>query len=263
MTGFKILQWSGSFDGPWSDEASSRYREGGYDGLSVYAGMGWNGGDIGFLDGLVGLRYLSLNTRIKSDLRTFLTPSLEELVLNTGCRLVPPDVSQESVRKAVVQDRPGLDAGRRWPEIESLRIGAWKGNSLEFLRGARKLSTIYLEGKRQSGDLAGLEPCSFLRELRSVNYAINDTAPLRGLQNLTSVDLMAARPTGPHGRVDLADFSGSNLRRLWISNAPQIFHVESLLEIPTIREIRLIDCGLDEGQRRTLVSTSLGAALLR
>jgi hypothetical protein len=129
------------------------------------------------------------------------------------------------------------------------------------LGDANELSTLHLEGKRQSGGLAGLEACSFLREIKSVNYAISDTAPLRGLQNLMSVDMLAARPTGPHGRIDLADLSGSELRRLWISNAPKIFHVEALLEIPTIREIRLIDCRLDDQQRRVLESLPLKGGL--
>ena len=255
------MQWSGSFDGPWSGEARSRYLDGGYDGLSVSAGQEWRQNELRFLEGLTGLRYLSLNVRLKNDLRAFLVPSLEELVLNTACGLALPEGIQPSVRRVVIPDRPGLDVGRRWPEIESLRIGAWKGVSLEFLEESRKLSKLYLEGERQAGGLAGLEACSTLRELRSANYAISDTAPLRGLRNLISVDMMAARPTGPHGRIDLADLSGSNLRRLWISNAPQIRHVEALLEIPTIREIRLIDCGLDGPQRRVLESMPLKGGL--
>lgn len=261
MTEFKILQWSGSFDGLWSDEARVRFLDGGYDGLSITGGREWRENGLSFLEELAGLRYLSLNVRLKNDLRAFLIPSLEELVLNTACGLALPEGVQPFVRRIVIPDRPGLDVGRRWPELESLRIGAWKGLSLEFLRDAHKLSTLYLEGKKQSGGLAGLEGCPLLRELRSVNYAISDTAPLRGLRNLVSVDLMAARPTGPHGRIDLADLSGSALRRLWISNAPQIFHVEALLEIPTIREIRLIDCGLDVRQQRVLESMPLKGGL--
>lgn len=261
MTEFKILQWSGPFDGPWSAEARTRYLIGGYDGLSITAGQDWKQNELGFLEELAGLRYLSLNVRLKNDLRVFLIPSLEELTLNTACGLALPEGIQPLVRRVVMLDRPGLEVGRRWPEIESLRIGAWKGISLEFLGDARKLSMLYLEGKRQPGGLAGLEACSFLRELRSVNYAISDTAPLRGLRNLISVDMLAARPTGPHGRIDLADLSGSDLRRLWISNAPQISHVEALLEIPSIREIRFIDCGLDGRQRRLLESMSLKGGL--
>jgi len=258
MTEFRTLQWSGSFDGPWSAEARARYLDGGYDGLSVSAGQEWMQNDLGFLRELAGLRYLSLNVKLKNDLPAFTIPSLEELVLNTACGLaLPKDEIQASVRTVVIPDRPGLDVGRRWPEIESLRVGAWKGVSLNLLEGAPKLSTLRLEGKGQSGGLAGLEACTSLKELRSVKYGIRDTSPLRDLKNLVSLDMMAARPAAPHGRIDLADLSGSELRRLWISNAPEIFHVEALLEIPTVREIRLIDCGLSDRQRRVLESMQL------
>jgi hypothetical protein len=181
-------------------------------------------------------------------------PTVEDLVLATGCKLILPDRIQRVLRRLVLTDRPGLDVAARWPVLESFRLGTWRGRDLQILNGAEKLTQLRLEGRRQIGVLNGLETCQAIKRVVSVNYSVQDTAPLRGLVMLEELKMMAARPTEPHGRVDFSDLPSAQMRRLWISNAPRIRHLERLLEMPRLREVRLIDCGLDDAATRMLES---------
>jgi hypothetical protein len=87
-----------------------------------------------------------------------------------------------------------------------------------------------------------------------VSYSISGTAPLRGLSMLSELRMLAAPPAGPHEDIDLADIADSRIRLLWISNAPVLRHMEALLDMRCLRNIRLIECHLDDAGRRVLDS---------
>lgn len=254
MRDFKILHWNCSFDGPWSDDAERRYREGGFDGLSMTASSTESFANLELLSAMHGLRYLSVHASVRNDLAAFQVLTLEGLSLATGCKLRLPEVIQPSLRDLVITDRPGLEVDAHWPSLSSLRLGEWRGGNLQFLGNSRNLSRLYIEGRKQSGDLSGVENCSSLAELISINCPICDTAPLRDLKLLSEVRLMAAPPAGPHGRIDIADLSDAYLERMWVSNAPELQNIEALLECPRLRELRLVKCQLSDSDRRLLGS---------
>ena len=86
----------------------------------------------------------------------------------------------------------------------------------------------------------------------TVNYSISNTEPLRGLKSLTELRMMAARPAIPHGIVDISDLSDSRLAKLWISNAANIRQLAVLAEMPSLREVRLIQCRLTQADQLVL-----------
>jgi len=244
MADYRVLQWSGPFDGPWSDAAEKRYREGEFDGLILSPSSTWTPSDLDFLLRLPGLRLFSLQAKVKNDLAAFAVPSLEELALVTGSRLGVRDVVQPRLRDLVLTDRPGIKVSLHWPRLESFKLGMWRGTDLQMLDGATRLRRFHVEGRRQAGSLTGVESCDSLESLQTVGYSIKDTAPLRGLKSLSELRMMAAHPTGPHGIIDISDLSRSRLTRLWISNAASIRQLQMLADFPSLREVRLIDCRL-------------------
>jgi hypothetical protein len=249
---FKIMQWNGSFDGPWSEVAERKYREGGFNGLSIAGSSDWNPANLDFVLSLDEIRSFSVRARVQQDLAAFMVSSLEELALATGSKRKIPDTTQAELRRLVVMNRPGLEVAAHWPVLESLRIGSWRGDDLRFLRGASELRSFYAEGRRQSGALEGIEECLSLRELVSVNYSISQTRPLRELQLLSEVRLMAAPPAKPHGIIDLVDLAGPELKKLWISNASGFRNTGALAGAEKLREVRLIKCNLTESDMLVL-----------
>lgn len=252
MADYRVLQWSGSFDGPWSEAAEKRYREGGFDGLILTPSSTWTPQDLEFLLRLPGLRLFSLQAKVKNDIAAFAVPSLEELALVTGSRLSISEVVQPRLRELVLTDRPGINVSMHWPALESFKLGTWRGTNLQLLDGATRLRRFHVEGRRQAGTLAGVESCESLEALQTVNYSIKDTAPLRGLRSLTELRMMAAHPTASHGIIDISDLSGSRLIKLWISNAASIRQLPVLADLPSLREVRLIDCRLTAADRQFL-----------
>jgi hypothetical protein len=249
---FKIMQWNGSFDGPWSEDAERKYREGGYNGLSIAGSSDWNPANLDFVLSLDEIRSFNVRAQVQQDLAAFMVPSLEELTLATGSKRKVPDTTQDELRRLVVTNRPGLEVAAHWPALESLRIGSWRGDDLRFLERASQLRSFYSEGRRQSGTLEGIEECQSLRELVSVNYSISQTRPLRELEMLSEVRLMAAPPTRPHGIVDLVDLVGPELKKLWISNASGFQNTDALTGAEKLREVRLIKCNLAESDMLVL-----------
>lgn len=258
MGEFQVMRWDWSFDGPWSGAAESRYREGRFDGLSL-TGAADAVPDLEFLHHLAGLRCLRVQARVKDDTGAFLVPSLEELSLVTGSRARMPDAVQPELRNLVMASRPGIEVASRWPALESFRLGMWRGPDFRMLSGARKLVRFHAEGRRQTGSLSGIEGCVSIEHLTIVNGSIASTAPLRALSNLSELTLMARPPARPHEKIDLSDLTESRLRVLWISNAPELQHVEVLLDIPFLRNVRLIGCPLKDADRRVLDQLSTRA----
>ncbi|MFC9689121.1 hypothetical protein ACFTSF_11315 [Kribbella sp. NPDC056951] len=253
---YKILQWDGAFDGQWSDGAVEKYRREGFDGVSLTAGAGEKLRDLGFLQDLPGLRYLDVLAKVKDDLDAFRIGTLEALTLATGSRGKVPQVIQEQLRALCLTDRPGIAVRDKWPILERLRLGAWRGSDLELLRGAEHLSSVHLEGRRQEGTLAGIDGCVSLTEFTSINYSVEDSAPLRNLAELRTVKLMSAPPGPPHRRILLSDLAGGKLEKIWISNADELVDVGVLHSLPQLREVRLIHCRLREADQRALDSLS-------
>lgn len=241
---FKILQWSGDFDGAWADGGLERYRREGFDGLDLTPGGAWAPANLGFLEELEGLRFLEVRGKVADDLAAFRHVELEELTLATGSRRRVPEVVRPRLKALCVTDRPGVEVAQRWPNLERIRIGGWRGADLGQVAGAQRLNRVYLEAKRQRGTLRGLETCTALTELISINYAVEDTAPLSGLHNLREVRLMAASPTPSHSRVSFADLAGPELTKIWISNARNLLDFDALRSLPRLRELRLIGCAL-------------------
>jgi hypothetical protein len=249
---YNVLNWSGSFDGPWSDEAVKRYRENGCDGLSIAAGADIAPPNLGFLHNLGGLKYLSLNVKMKNDIDAFKVQSLEDLTLVTGCRLPVPETVQPNLRTLCLTSRPKIDVAAHWPGLQRFRVGNWRESNLQILMNAGSLAELNLECRRQSGSLVGIENCTSLRSLQTVDYSILETTPLKELRLLADLKLLAARPTGPHEKIDISDLTKSNLAKLWISNARQILNLELLEGIQTLREVRLIGCQLSDPQKSFL-----------
>jgi hypothetical protein len=253
-----MLQWDWSFDGPWSEAAESRYREGGFDGLSLTTSTSTLP-DLEFLHRLPGLRALSVQGRVKNDVAAFLIGSLEELSLVTGSRVRLPEAVQPALRNLVMANRPGIEVASRWPALESFRVGMWRGSDLQMLSGARKLVRFYAEGRRQAGSLEGIEGCRSIEQIIMVDYSICGTAPLRGLSMLSELRMLAAPPAGPHQDIDISDIADSRIRTLWISNAPVLRHMDALLEMRFLRNVRLIKCHLEAADRQVLDSLSARA----
>jgi hypothetical protein len=249
---YRVMRWSGSVDGPWTAEATARFREGGFDGLMIVPSGDWAPADLEFLRDLSGLRRFSYSGRLQNDVTALMLAGLESLALATGSRRRVPDVAQPDMRSVTLTDRPGINAGTKWPALESLRIGTWRGSDFAMVAGSPNLARIYIEGKRQQGTLVGLDACPLLEELTLINYSARGTAPLRALDRLRDVRLLAAKPTHPHGPIDFRDFSSARLERIWISNAPQIQNIPALSELPALRQLRLIDCPIDVAARQVL-----------
>jgi len=251
---FKVLQWSGDFDGAWADGGVERYRREGFNGLDLTPGGEWTPADLEFLEELEGLRFLEVRGKVPDDLVAFRHEELEELTLATGSRRRVPEVVRPQLKALCLADRPGVEVAQRWPNLERIRIGGWRGIDLGQVVGAARLSRVYLEGRRQQGTLRGVETCTSLTELISINYSIEDTAPLTGLDNLREVRLMAASPTPSHGRVSFADLAGPDLRRIWISNARNLLDFDALRSLPRLRELRLIECAVGAPDAELLTS---------
>jgi hypothetical protein len=99
-------------------------------------------------------------------------------------------------------------------------LGSWRGTSLQMLSGARALTNVRIEARRQRGDLTGIEDCRSVEDFMTVNYAIRDSAPLRGLKNLKDLRLLASHPTPAHENIDISDIRAPGLRRLCGSLTP-------------------------------------------
>jgi hypothetical protein len=74
----------------------------------------------------------------------------------------------------------------------------WKGSDLGMIDGATELTSVYLEGARQHGTLEGSQACVSLESLTIVNFSVESTSPLGGLDLLSRAELHAAKPTPPH-----------------------------------------------------------------
>ncbi|MFF4573524.1 hypothetical protein [Streptomyces sp. NPDC001410] len=253
---FKVMRWHGGFDGPWGEAAVERYRRGGFDGLSLVPGADWAPRSLEFVRDLPGLRYLSLTARVSDDLEAFRIEGLEDLTLVTGSRRRVPETVQPRLRALCLTDRPGVDVASRFPRLERLRVGTWRGTDLEMICGAEHLTSVYLEGRRQTGTLAGAESCPAVEEFVSINYSVADSLPLRSLNGLREVKLLAASPTAPHGIIRFSDIASPNLVKVWISNPTVLEGFDILKELPRLREVRLVECRLSDAELQALNSLS-------
>lgn len=83
-------------------------------------------------------------------------------------------------------------------------------------------------------------------------YSVADSRPLRSLDRLREVKLLAASPTAPHGNIGFSDIASDQLVKVWISNAPSLADIGVLKDLPSLREVRLIQCPLESTDRREL-----------
>jgi hypothetical protein len=248
----KIMSWDSFTDGPWSMASENNFKNGGFDGLTLTPRRGEIFSDLNFLHRLKGIRHFSLNAQTKDDTAAFLVDTLEELTLLTGARNSIPRSTQARLRQLYILDRPSLAIQNNWPELRIIRLGTFSGVDLKVLEGARKLSNVHIDARRQSGTLEGIELCTQITELALVNYSTRDTQPLQNLDNLIQLKLMAAAPTAPHGTINFKDLPGKSLNKIWISNASRLTNLDALAEFPKLREVRLIDCQLDENNRQNI-----------
>lgn len=251
---YHIMRWHSAMDGPWSADAARQFREQGFDGLVVVPSAAWAPEELSFLAELDGLRSFSFTGRLRNDVDAFQVETLEDLTLVTGSKRTVPDVTQKHLRRLCLTDRPGLSVQSHWPQLEWLRVGTWKAADVQFLHGAKELRHVHLEGRRQTGDLEGIQGSAEVEALTTINYSVQGIAPLRGLDALVEVKLLAAKPTAPHGPFDLSDISSPRLSKLWISNASELRNLDSLAAHPVLREVRLIGCPLSDADARALDS---------
>jgi hypothetical protein len=249
-----MMTWHVPMDGPWSAEAARRFRELGEDALTLVPGREWTPSNLDFLHDLEGLRSFRFTGRVSDDLAAFAVPTLEELTLITGSKRAVPPASRPNLSSLVVVDRPGLEVRPRWPGLSRLRVGLWHGADLRILAGADRLAGVYLEGRRQSGSLDGIEECAALESLTLINYSVTDLAAVRHLSMLRSIDLHAATPASPHAPLDMAELPSARLVALRITNASGLHNLDALADRPFLHSVRLVDCSLTEQDRRTLAS---------
>lgn len=100
------MHWHSEMDGPWTPEAAQKFRENGYDGLSVLAGREWTPQNLDFLLELPGLRSLDVTGKVREDRAAFRIASLEDLTLITGSELPIPDEPQPRLARLCLVDRP-------------------------------------------------------------------------------------------------------------------------------------------------------------
>jgi hypothetical protein len=251
MPDFSLMHWYVAMAGPWTEAAAKEFREGGYDGLVLLPDENWQPPDLRFLHELPGLRSFDLTWPVADDLAAFELPLLEALTLATHSDRPVPPVEQLRLRSALLSDRPGICAGQLWPNLTALRIIDWLGTDLRMLAGARNVTQLHLRGNGQGGSLDGVEDCTHLERLVTINYSLAGSAPLRGLSGLREVRLLAAAPAEPHRVIDLADVVGPSLTTLWISNAARLENLDALID-SAVAELHLIDCDLSPAEQQML-----------
>lgn len=253
-SGIRVMEWSEDFDGPWSSLAERRYVQGGFSGLSLTLAARGRLESLEFLRRFPGLRGFSINARVKDDTEAFRIETMEELALFTGSRLTVPDVVQPELSSLWTLNRPGLAVAQHWPSLERLRVGLWKDADLRLVANGSHLTSVYLEGGGQAGTLEGVESCHRLEKLTIIDCGIRDTAPLRSLDNLVEVKLMAARPAVPHARINLADICNGRLERLRIVRAAKVEGLELLAGCRRVKEVTLVDCDLSASDQAVLAA---------
>lgn len=252
MAEFRVMRWYSSMDGAWSPEASQRFRDQGFDGLAIVPSRDWIPQNFDFLEELEGLRSFSFTGKLRDDLSAFRIESLEDLTLVTGSKLAVPAAIHSRLRRLVLTDRPGLIVKSRWPGLLALRVGEWKASDLQMLDAADKVTHVYLEARRQRGALDGVEACASLESLIIINYSVANAEPLRGLDSLSELKLLAAKPTPPHETIDLSMLTSPQLAKIWISNAGRLLKLDSLAHLSSMRELRLIGCRLSDADMRAI-----------
>ncbi|MEV6842957.1 hypothetical protein [Actinoplanes sp. NPDC051411] len=251
MPDFSLMHWYVAMAGPWTEAAAKEFHEGGYDGLVLLPDETWQPADLRFLHELAGLRSFDLTWPVTDDVAAFQLPRLESLTLATHSDRPVPPVEQLRLRSALLSDRSGICVGRLWPNLTALRVIDWRGTDLGMLAGARAVTQLHLRGNGQSGNLDGLQHCSHLERLVTINYSLAGSAPLRGLTGLREIRLLAAAPTEPHRVIDLADVIGPSLTTLWIANAARLENLDALID-SAVSELHLIDCELSPAEREML-----------
>ncbi len=247
---YRILRWYADMDGPWSAVAWQRYRDQGCDGLVLVPGPEWSPPDLAFIRDLPDLRYFSLERRFDPDTEAFLVDTLEELSLVTGSRRPVPEIVQPNMVRLCLTDRPGIDLATRWPGLEEFRLGGWRGSDLRMLEGAGRLRLLHVEGRNHRSSLDGVENCDLeVVEVLSTSFA--DLRPLSGMSSLRELKLMGSVKNG-HGVLDLSALASSSLEKVWISNAAEVAGLAHIAESSTLRDVRLIKCGVMESEVRQL-----------
>lgn len=234
----------------WTPERlRGRLVEGDYEGLDLLGGCNIPLRDLSFLAGFHQMRILGVETRVKSDLAAFTLAGLYELALITGCKQQVPECELPELRRLVLVERDGIES-RKWPALEEFLLGVWRSGGVAFLSGGTRLRDVELQGKRQNVSLEGVETCERLESFRMVDAAVEDLAPLRGLTNLRELRLVSR--VNHHGSLDLSDIASPALEKLWLGGAKELRNLGSLADLPSLRELRLMDSPLTDADHAVL-----------
>lgn len=261
---FRVLS-RGPGDGPWDlPRLQQRFAEGGFNGLNIRFIHPAAFKSLDFLLGLEGLQYLEVTGRIRNDVAAFQLPELRELSLATRSPRPVPGFASSSLTFLGIDDRDGKDHIAALEGIQELAIWLWKGQNLAFLDDAElPLTTLRLEGRKQVAALDGIAGCRKLVEVQVREARIESLEPLSGLTALRSVRVLPG-PTKGEACLDLSHLTGlQGLEELHLVRAGAIRSLRPLLDLPALRDVRLRDTEILDGDLSPLTALSARATVVR
>lgn len=236
---YNVLYWRS--DGPLDVQKLKRdYLSGAHDGLFLRFTGDVRVADLDFLLDIQELRYVEIDGRVEDDSHAFRIPGLRELVLLTRSQVAIPAASNASLHSLAVDDRAGEVDLSTFTGLAQVTIWGSGRRSLEFLGTAPRLTYFKLEGVGQAIDLSGISKCVALRDLEILEACVDSLSPLRELVELRRCWLLGRGNCTPSEPLDFAHLlTLRNLAELRVTNAGTARSVAPLLELESLRDLRL------------------------
>jgi hypothetical protein len=249
-TDYRVMWWLGNEDGLWTEVANQKYVDGSFDGIFYRLAPSVRHRNLEFLGDLPGLRYIEIVGKVEDDTSAFLFPELEELALATKSRRSIPEwfPAQKTLKRLLINHRPGIDAIREMSMLRALTIYLWVGPDLGFLGPKPSLEELVVEGTRNLASLVGVESCHNLVEVEMSDIRVNSLAPLRNLRELRRIWLLGSRRIRDQSRLDLSDLEQlANLEELRLTEGGMVRSLRPLLALPRLRDVRLRGTTVEDG----------------
>lgn len=253
----------GPSDGPW-DIARMReqYIRGSFNGVNLRFYISPPFKRLDFLLDFPGLQYVEVTGRINADTSVFELPDLRELCLLTKSSRAIPGFASPALTFLGLDDRPGKEAIASLGELKELAIWRWRGTDLRFFGAGLPLEVIRIEGMRQLSSLDGIETCRSLSTLEIRGTRVESLRPLADLTNIRRLRLWSGNAKGD-ARLDLSDLSTSeNLEEINLVRAGSVQSLRPLLGFPRLREVRLGEINIIDGNLDPLNELPAGAVIV-